>query len=376
MPGASSAFNRGAEAPNRGAEAPLPHAPLGSLRAISLSHHTVGLGALPAFSLGCDRAMALNAALTSSGISSVVLATCNRTELYWQSRGAADDAMVRTLLTEALGPASQMGLAARATLSGANAAGHLMRVAAGLESVVVGEAEVLGQVRMALEACDRVGPFLTGVFHAAIRAGRMARAETAIGLGAQSVASAAVRLLAQQLSLSRSRVAVVGAGDTGARTARHLQALGAAELIVLNRTAARAERVGATASGEAAGLDRLPLELSRADAMVFAIAVSRPLVERAALTAAVGARAGRPITIVDLSMPAAIEPADLAGVRWFDLAAVERDVAADRQRRAAEVPKVEAVLARELGMLERRASRRRHHLATLGPGAAPLEAAG
>jgi glutamyl-tRNA reductase len=269
-----------------------------------------------------------------------------------------------------------MVLAARATLSGGVAAGHLMRVASGLESLVVGEAEVLGQVRAALEACPGASPLLTAVFHAAIRAGRMARAETAIGLGAQSVASAAVRLLAQQLPLTRARVAVVGAGDTGARTARHLQALGAAELIVLNRTASRASRLGATAGGEAAGLDRLPLELARADALIFAVAVTRPLVEATALAAAVGARGGRPITIVDLSMPAAVEPADLAGVRWFDLAAIERGVAADRQRRAAEVPKVEAVLARELAMLERRTSRRRPHVTGAGLGTTALEAAG
>lgn len=354
----------------------MSHSGLASLRAITLSHHTVGLGALPAFSLGCDRAMALNAALTSGGIPSVVLATCNRTEIYWQTRGATDDGVVRALVTQALGPASQMVLAARAPLAGTAAAGHLMRVAAGLESLVVGEAEVLGQVRAALDACPGAGPLLAAVFHAAVRAGRMARTETAIGLGAQSVASAAVRMLAQQLPLSRSRVAVVGAGDTGARTARHLQALGAAELIVLNRTVSRSERIGATADADAGGLDRLPLELSRADAMIFAVAVTRPLLEGAALAAAVGAREGRPITIVDLSMPAAVEPADLAGVRWFDLAAIERDVAADRRRRAAEVPKVEAVLARELAILERRASRRRQQVAAASHGAAPLEAAG
>jgi glutamyl-tRNA reductase len=380
MSGASST-NRGAEAPpphsaNRRAEAPPLHSALASLRALTLSHHSVGLSALPAFSLGCDRAMALNAALTSGGVPSVVLITCNRTEIYWQSRGAGDDALVRALVTQALGPASPMVLAARATLSGGVAAGHLMRVASGLESLVVGEAEVLGQVRAALEACPGASPLLTAVFHAAIRAGRMARAETAIGLGAQSVASAAVRLLAQQLPLTRARVAVVGAGDTGARTARHLQALGAAELIVLNRTASRASRLGATAGGEAAGLDRLPLELARADAMIFAVAVTRPLVEATALAAAVGARGGRPITIVDLSMPAAVEPADLAGVRWFDLAAIERGVAADRQRRAAEVPKVEAVLARELAMLERRTSRRGPHVTGAGLGTTALEAAG
>jgi glutamyl-tRNA reductase len=335
----------------------MPSSRLSSLRAHSISHQTVGLGALPALSLGCDQAVALHGAMTTAGVPSVVLATCNRTEIYWQSRGAADDHTVRALVAQALGTPGMPVLSASDALAGHDAARHLLRVAAGLESVVVGEAEILGQVRAALDACPGAGALLTRVFHAAVRAGRMARTETAIGVGAQSVASAAVRMLADTIRLAEARVAVVGAGDTGSRTARHLRALGAGEIVVVNRTPSRGAALAAAAGGASVALEDLQAELARADAVVFAVAVTRPLVERAALERAVASRADRPLTVVDLSMPAAVEKAELAGLILLDFLAVERTVASDRARRAAEIPRVESVLARELALLERWAVR-------------------
>lgn len=345
------------------------------LRAISISHRTVGLGALPGVSLGCDAAMALHGALSGGGTHSVVLVTCNRTEVYWQSRGAAHDHDVRALVADALGAPGARVVGAAGTLAGAAAARHLMRVCAGLESLVVGEAEVLGQVRAALDACPGAGAFLTGIVLAAVRAGRMARAETAIGVGAQSVATAAVRMLARAVHLPASRVVVVGAGDTGARTARHLRALGAGALAVLNRTPARAAAL-ALAGAETGGLDRLPGELARADAVLCAVAVTSPVVSAAVLTSAVAARGGRPLTVVDLSVPAAVAPVDLPGVTQLDLAAIEREVEAERLRRAAEVPKVEAVIVRELALLERWAWRQAARALAPALPAARVEVAG
>jgi glutamyl-tRNA reductase len=348
---------------------------LSPLRVFSISHHTVGLSALPVFSLDTGAAGALHGALTTAGIPSVVLATCNRTEVYFQSGGPGDDPAVGALLAQALGHSGVPQLAAHAMLDGEAAAHHLLRVAAGLESVVVGEAEILGQVRGALDACPGAGVFLTGVVRAAVRAGRMARAETAIGVGAQSVASAAVRLLAGAVALAHSRIVVVGAGETGARTLRHLRDSGGRALVLLNRTPSRAALVAAAAGAEAGGLDRLGVELETADAAVLAVAVNRPILTASSLAAAAAARAGRRLTILDLSMPAAVEPVAIDGIEALDLVAVEREVAADRARRAAEVPKVEAVLARELAMLERWASRQGRRS---GPPAPPLalEAAG
>jgi glutamyl-tRNA reductase len=328
---------------------------LAPLRAITISHRTVGLGALPSYSLGCDQATALHTALTAGGTGSLVLATCNRTELYWQSHSAAHDSQVRTMLSQAL-RAPAVGVVPT-PLSGGAAAAHLMRVASGIESVVVGEAEILGQVRAALDACPGAGAFLTGVVRAAVRAGRMARAETAVALGAQSVASAAVRLLADVVDLSTARVAVVGAGDTGSRAARRLGALGARRILVLNRTAQRAAAVGVSGL-ESGGLDRLPDALVDADAILFAVAVTAPLVSAEMLVAADGRRQGRPLTLVDLSMPPAVEPVDTAGVTRLDLGTVERVLADDHRRRAAELPHVEAVIGRELAILERAMARR------------------
>jgi glutamyl-tRNA reductase len=354
---------------------PTPPASLAPLRAISISHRTVGLGALPGVSLGCDAAMALHGALTAGGTHSVVLVTCNRTEVYWQSRGVSHDRDVRGLVAHALGAPGARVVGAAEPLAGPDAARHLMRVCAGLESLVVGEAEVLGQVRAALDACPGAGAFLTGVVRAAVRAGRMARAETAIGVGAQSVATAAVRMLARAMPLPVSRVLVVGAGDTGARIARHLRALGAGALTVLNRTPARAAAL-ALEGAETGGLERLPAELARADAVLCAVAVTSPVLSAATLASAVACRGGRPLTVVDLSVPAAVAPVDLPAVAQLDLAAVEREVAAERERRAAEVPKVEAVVARELAMLDRWASRRAARALAPGPRAARAEAAG
>ena len=329
--------------------------PLAPLRALTISHRTVGLGALSSYSLGGDQAVALHAALTAGGTGSLVLATCNRTELYWQSHGGEHDHEVRAMLSRVLADPAVAVVAS--PLSGRQAAAHLMRVASGIESLVVGEAEILGQVRAALDACQGAGAFLTGVVRAAIRAGRMARAETAVAVGAQSVASAAVRLLASIVDLSAACIVVVGAGDTGSRAARGLGALGPRAIAVLNRTPERGAAIGVPGASSG-GLDRLPDALVDADVILFAVAVATPLVSAEMLTATAACRDGRPLTLVDLGLPPSVAPVEIAGVKRLDLAAVERVVAEDRLRRAAEMPRVEAVIARELDLLERAAVRR------------------
>ena len=173
-------------------------------------------------------AASLHAGLSHHGIDSVVLTTCNRFELYWRSRSAHDDILAKTLFAAVMGAEGGTIAAQPSFLTGDAAANHLFRVCAGLESVVLGEAEVLGQARDALEACPGAGSFLTGVFRGAVRTGRAARAETAIGLGAMSVASTAIRWLSQQIGLSGRRVLVIGAGDTARKAARHLRALASA----------------------------------------------------------------------------------------------------------------------------------------------------
>ena len=214
---------------------------------------------------------------------------------------------------------------------------------------MVGEAEILGQVRTALEHCAGSGAFLDGVFRAALRTGRQARAETAIGAGALSVASTAVQWLSQHLSLADSRVVIVGAGDTGDKAARHLQSLGVGSLVIANRTASRATALATAVGAQAVTLDALSAEIARADAVVCAANAPDWLVTLDMLKAA--SVASRRLVVVDLAMPSGVEPGSIPGVMRIDLEGLEQLADLHRQQREAEIPKVEAVIARELQWL-------------------------
>ena len=299
-------------------------------------------------------AAGVHASLTSHGIDSVVLTTCNRLELYWRSRMPQDDVVATGTLAAAIGSGAEPLLGPSAWLVGERAAHHLFRVCAGLESVVIGEAEVLGQARLALEKSRGAGRFMTGVFRAAIRAGRAARAETAIGEGAVSVASTGIHWLSARVPLANSCVLIVGAGDTARKVARHLKAAGAGSLVIANRTSARAVELAREVNAKAVGLDALPDEILRADAIISAVNGSEWLITRDHLQPR--QLAGRPLFIVDLSMPPSVEPV-AGGIERTDLTRLAEAADATRAQRASEVPRVEAVIARELAWLRRWAAR-------------------
>lgn len=294
----------------------------------------------------------MHASLTSHGIESVILTTCNRVELFWRSRTPQDDLVATGTLAMAIGTGAEQLVGASAWLAGERAAHHLFRVCAGLESVVIGEAEVLGQTRAALEASPGAGRFVAGVFRAAIRAGRAARAETEIGRGATSVASTAGQWLATHAALDTCRVLVVGAGDTARKVARHLKATGLRDLVVANRSLARAQSLAQEVGAEAVGLDLLPREIVRADAVVSAVTVSEWVITREHLRHCQD-RPGRPLLVVDLAMPPSVEPTECGGITRLDLGVIEQLTRARREQRSAELPRVEAVLARELAWLRK-----------------------
>lgn len=328
------------------------HSGLAALRVLTLNHRNVGLPALSDVAVGGDAAMALHQALSAREIESVVLATCNRTELYWRARAPGDDEVVLEGFANRLGAGAGTDGIVPTRLDGRAAADHLFRVCAGLESLVLGEAEILGQVRAALEACTGAGAFLAGVFQAALRTGRLARTETSIGVGAMSVASAAVRLLASRVALDRSRVVVIGTGATGMKAARHLRALGVKELVLANRTLEHAEERAGAVGATPVALETLTDELARADAVIGAAATPAFLVRASDLSRAISLRAGRPLVTVDLGMPPVLEPVEMDGLVRLDLTTIERHVAEHRERRAAEAPAVERVIARELDYLQ------------------------
>ena len=314
----------------------------------------MGLAALAATP---GSAAALHASLSTCGIDAVVLTTCNRLELYWRSRSPEDDVVATDLLASAIGSGTEAVVAQSSWLTGDAAATHLFRVCAGLESLVLGEAEVLGQARTALDRCPGAGAFLTGVFRAAVRAGRAARAETAIGEGAMSVASTAIQQLTAHMPVAGRRVLIIGAGDTARKTARLLRAIGVGPLVIANRTPARAEELAASVKAEVAEWAALPAEVRRADAVISAVSTAAWVVTLDQLRERAQASERGPFVVVDLSMPPSIEPGDAEHVVRIDLPALEHAANTNRRQRESETPRVEAVIARELAWLCRWARR-------------------
>lgn len=322
----------------------------------------------------------------------IPLATCGRLELYCVSaRPRRAVALLRRIMERRSGLARRK-LERHAYLhTGGDAARHLCRVAAGLDSVIHGEAQILGQVRDALHhpATESVeGPILHRLFQCAISAGKRVRTETEIGRGAASLASAALEMLRRETEpLERLTVLVLGAGDTGALFARLLHKSGVRRMVIANRTVERAERLAAELGAESAPLSELPALLCGTDLVVGAVTAgdrivgpdTLPRAERArrddahpgangAARTAVAPPAGNgavhahhpraveptpawPRYFLDLAHPRNFDPAlaDIPGVRMFDLEHVFERVEAARRARAAQVPRAEAIVEEEAG---------------------------
>lgn len=325
-----------------------------ALRVFSLSHRSCGLPALGGVVAHGDAAR-LQASLWAARIDAIVLSTCNRFEVYWRRARETDDQIVMELIAGTLTHATSLLRDGSEQYRGDDAARHLFRVCSGLESMVLGEAEILGQVRASLEQATEAGPFLKGVFTAAIRTGRGARAATGIANGAMSVASVAVRQMRDRLTLANSTVVIIGAGETAAKVIRQTTAIGVGSLVIANRTIDKAHLLASLHGGRAVTLDALAEEIAAADAVVCAAATDGWIVTRDL----VGDRRSKPVVLVDLAMPPGIEPFDADGVSRIDLPALEAATAEYRRRREAEVPRVDAFIARELEFLWTWASRER-----------------
>jgi len=294
---------------------------------------------------------------------SVLLSTCLRTEVY----------AVVDRFHEAVSEVHEL-LAEKAGISAAelepyvtvrfddDVAAHLFSVAAGLESVVVGESEVLGQVRRAWEHArdERVsGPVLAGLFRHAVEAGKRVRAETAIGRGSTSFAHAAVELAARALpeGFSGTTVVVVGAGEVGAGLARAVVSLPARhaprDVVLVNRSRGRAEalvaELGSPATLRTVALSALPEVAAVADVVLSALDADSPVLGAEELAPS-GSRTDRPLLAVDLGVPRNVHRAvaDVAGVRLMDIGDVRISVDENARARAAEVEGVRAIVSDEL----------------------------
>ena len=252
----------------------------------------------------------------------VILSTCNRTEVYWA--GSATGAELTTWLERHHG--NDLDLASSLYVhQEQRAVEHAFSVASGLDSMVLGEAQILGQLKDAYRVAQQAGstgPALNKLFQAAFSAAKRVRSETRIGENAVSIASAAVSLARRVYSdLSKHTAQLVGAGEMNALAARHFASAGVKRMVIANRTLSRARTLAAELKANAVGLEELATELAQADIVIACTASLVPLITKSAAAAAIRTRRRRPIFMVDLGVPRDIEPsvADLEDVYLFSI---------------------------------------------------------
>jgi glutamyl-tRNA reductase len=273
----------------------------------------------------------------------LVLATCHRVELYAVASGAGVRA-AQAGLEALLAPVSSGDPEAVYVRHGEAAIEHLCRVACGLDSLIVGEAEIAGQVRragVASREAGTLGPLLERALAGALRASGRARSETGIARGVMSAASAAVALATGMLGRLDDRVVLVaGAGQMGRQALMRLSRLAPRRLLVASRSARHADEAAASSGATAVALDAVGSLLPDVDLLIAALHASAPIIDRAAMT-----RRDRALLAIDLSVPRVIDP-DLASVPGVTLRAVD-DLGAIAARsaaqRAREIPRVEAI---------------------------------
>jgi glutamyl-tRNA reductase len=332
----------------------------GELLALGVSHKTAPLELRERLALTEGRAAAVLAELTAREEihEAVAISTCNRTELYLVATDAvaAESAALSVLARQAEIRPTELADSLYA-LRGLDVAEHLFAVAGGLDSMIVGEAEIQGQVKRAYELAlveGMTGPISNRLFREALAAGKRVRTETGVGRSRVSVATVAAELARRSLGadhdLSDRRVLVIGAGEQGERTAQALNDRGAHAVFVANRRYDRALGLARRYSGSAVPLDRLPAELAQADIVVSCTSSPHQLVGREELELIAGERGGRPLVIIDIAVPRDIDPAvrEVAGVTLYDMDDLQREVARNLSVREAEAARARALVARDV----------------------------
>lgn len=332
-----------------------------ALLALGLSHRTASVGMRERVALTEGQAVSILDRLTACKDiqEAVALTTCNRTELYLVvgKPVEAEGEGLNTLAKQAeLAPTELAEYLY--VLHGVDAARHLFRVAAGLDSMIVGEAEIQGQVKRAYElglVKGATGTISNRLFRDAIAAGKKARTETGISKIKRSVSSVAVDLAADLLGdLSKQRVLVIGAGKTGKLTARALVNRGVETIYVTNRHYDRARYLAHRFGGSAMRLDELPSELVRADIVVSGTASPHKIVDHEELAILTEKRRDNPLLIIDTAVPRDFDPAvkTLPCVHLYDMDDLQRLVERKAFGNRAETLKAEAVIEDELAGFE------------------------
>lgn len=284
----------------------------------------------------------------------VILSTCNRTEIY-----ASTDDLIRAeeYLSEFFESRREWVSAPVTdclyTYRDREAVQHLLSVACGLDSMILGEFEILGQVRSAYEIAEQhktIGPILTALFHSAIHAGKRARSETAIGRGAASLAHAAVDLARQQVGdLRECCVLVIGSGEMGQRAVKNLSADGVKSLYVTNRSYDHAVEMANDLGGKAIPFSELEATLSKADVAISATGAPHIVLSASTIARVMSTRPQRTLCLIDIAVPRDVDPTaeQIPNVHLFDLDDLKQVAEENIAEREKQVAHVQAIIAEE-----------------------------
>ena len=323
--------------------------------ASGISHRSAPIDALGALGLARNQVSGALETLRAHAGGGVLIGTCSRTEVYvaLPDAGAAHAAL-DSFVREQFGTEPDEVWAHLYTLHDSDAVRHLFRVTAGLDSLMLGESEVLGQVRdcygMAAQAGTAKGT-LTHLFHHALRVGKRVRTETALGRNPLSVSRACVAMLRNTLGdLSQLYALVLGVGDASRLAAQAFSDAGVGSLTIANRTLSHAAPLAQGLGAAAAPLSELPSLLRKADIVVSSTGAPGIVLTADALAEAMASRTGRALVAVDLAMPRDVDPsaAGIDGVRLYTARDLESVAEANRRERAAEVEQAEAIVEEEV----------------------------
>ena len=334
---------------------PVTDAP--GLLLIGVDHHCAPLELREKVAYNGDEGEPVLSSLVATDeiVEAYLLSTCNRTELYLL---AAEDAAAYRLGLEKvfLSREPQIEAAGRFYVKrGSKAAGHLLEVAAGLQSMVLGEPEILGQIRKAArqaEGLEVSGTVLRHLLQAAVTAGGRVRQESAIGAGAISFGYAVVDLTRNIFErLESCSVMLIGAGETARQVTRNLIERGARELVVTNRSTRRVEEfLDLFPSARSVPFEDRREALGKADVIVASTAAEKPVLTRSDLEHAMSKRQRRPLLVADLGVPRNVEATagDLANLFLQDIDSLEHLIAQNLKRRREEIPRAQTILDQEL----------------------------
>jgi glutamyl-tRNA reductase len=285
----------------------------------------------------------------------VLLSTCNRTELY----GVLKDELVKPedVIDYLIKRKDADGVVTRShfyVMRSYDALRHLLEVSTGIDSMLIGDVQILGQVKDAYEVavgCGVVGTLLHEVFHTAFRTGKRAKSETAISEGAVSVSYAAVELAEKIFAnLSKKKAMLIGAGETAELTAKHLISRGMSEILIANRTFERAEKLAQQFNGVAIKLDEIENKLCEVDIVISSVTIDGYILSYEQVKSAMSRRQNKPILIIDIGVPRNIDPKvkEIENVFLEDIDSLESIARSNYERRLNEIPKVQRIIDEEM----------------------------